>query len=334
MKWGALWEELRAEPSPGKPGLVRRRIRPDSVSDIYLAVEIPGGAPLLILRVPTAVTANLTHWPSATGVETTFRPAGEGEVDVCLKLMNPSSADIFGTLVDDMIATVAKATTAAASVRAFVARFIAWQRFLERAGLTGLGSLAQLGLYGELWFLQSRLLTWLDHEGAVAAWAGPSGANQDFQPEGVGIEVKCTATKLPLRVHIQSERQLDGTGMRSLYLCVFTFDVRDGSEHTLPKLIQEVRSMLADDIVAAQSFDERLLGMGYQDADAERYAHRTYTMRDERLFRVDQGFPRVAEADVPHGVAEVMYSVFVDACEPFEVDFDTAREEVLNAAVS
>ena len=334
MKWGPLWEELRAESSPGKAGLVRRRVRPDSVSDIYLAVESPGGAPLLILRVPPPVTANLSHWPSATGVETSFRPAGDGQVDVCLKLLNPSSADIFGTLVDDIIDTVAKAATASASIRAFVSRFIAWQRFLERAGLMGLNTRAQLGLYGELWFLRGQLLTWLDRDRAVGAWTGPLGANQDFQPEAVGIEIKCTATKLPLRVHIQSERQLDGTGMRALYLCVFTFDVRDGGEHTLPTLVQEVRSTLAEDAMAAQLFDERLLGMGYQDADAEKYDHRTYALRAARLFRVGEGFPRFTEGDVPSGVGEVTYSVFVDACDQFEVNFDTAREEVLNAAAS
>lgn len=333
MKWGPLWDELRAESSSDKPGLVRRRVRPDSASDIYLAIEIPGGTPLLILRVPTQATANLAHWPSATGVETTFRPAGEEGVDVCFKLLNPASADIFGILVDDIIQAVAVATTSSASVRAFVARFVAWQRFLERAGLTGLSAIAQLGLYGELWFLQTSLMTWMDPELAVSAWTGPLGANQDFQPEGVGIEVKCTVTKLPLRVHIQSERQLDGTGMRALYLSVLTFDVRDGSENTLPKLIQGVRSTLAETGLGAQLFDARLLGMGYRDADAERYEHRTYTLRMARVYRVDGHFPRLAESDIPPGVADISYSVFLDACREYEVELDVARAEVLNAGV-
>jgi hypothetical protein len=286
---------------------------------------------MLILTVPSDVTVNLARWPSSTGVDTTFHSTNDGRVDVCLKLVSSSAADLFETLVDDIVDHVAMAKTSDASLRAFVGRFAAWQRFLE-SGADGLGLLTQLGLYGELWFLSRYLTAWVGPERAISAWKGPLGANQDFQVGEAGIEVKCTATKLPLRVMIQSERQLDGVGMSSLNLCVLTFDVRDGHERTLPELVAAVRNELGDESVALQMFDERLIGLGYSDADEHRYANRSYTHRATRTYAVGSDFPRLIESQVPVGVADVAYSILVDACASFQVPMDTVRDSVVTHA--
>ena len=250
---------------------------------------------------------------------------------MCLKLVSSSASDLFETLVDDIVDHVAIAKTSDASLRAFVGRFAAWQRFLE-SGAGGLGLLTQLGMYGELWFLSKYLVAWVDPQEAISAWKGPLGANQDFQVGEVGIEVKCTATKLPLRVMIQSERQLDGVGMSSLNLCILTFDVRDGRERTLPELVATVRSQLGDESVALQMFDERLIGLGYRDADAQRYENRSYTHRGTRTYAVGSDFPRLIESQIPVGVADVSYSILVDACANFQVPMDTLRDSVVTHA--
>lgn len=312
-------------------GMIKRRVRPQSVADISLAIEMPGAHPMLILTVPAGATTALARWPASTGVETTFQTTPDGRVDVCLKLVNPAAGDLFETLVDDIVDKVAVSTTSAASLRTFVGRFAAWQRFLE-TGAAGLGPLAQLGLYGELWFLHHQLMEWLDGDAAISAWKGPLGANQDFQTSGVGIEVKCTSTKLPLRVHIQSERQLDGVGMDKLYLFVLTFDVRDGKDRTLPEMVAAIRSRIGFDSAACQMLDERLIGLGYRDVDEQHYNNRSYTLRTERFFGVTEGFPRLVEADIPVGIADLSYSVLVDSCDAFHATADELREAVASEA--
>lgn len=332
MNLEQIWTELRNEPRAHSTGVIRRRLRPESPCDLYLGMERPGDLRLLILTVPNKAVADLPHLPSSTGVETVISSGGNGRADVTLRLADPRYADIFETLATDMVAAVDGLTSAGACAPAFINRFLSWQRFLQRAVGDGLSPWAQMGLYGELWFLKSHLLGWLPVERAVNSWTGPLGANQDFQPWAVGIEIKCTGTKLPLRVQINNERQLDSTGTEALFLCVLTLDVRDGSERTLPQLVEELRSHLRPSPSAASAFDERLIHMGYLDAHEGRYADRAYALREVRTFRVAPGFPRIIESDVLPGVGEVRYSVGVSDCEPFKVAIDEVQREVAQYA--
>jgi hypothetical protein len=295
---------------------------------LYLGVERPGDLPLLILTVPEEAIADLPHLPSSTGVETVISSGGNGRADVTLRLADRRYSDIFETLAADMVAAVDGLTGPDACAPAFINRFLSWQKFLQRASIDGLNPWAQMGLFGELWFLRSHMLAWLPAERAVASWTGPLGANQDFQPWAVGIEIKCTGTKLPLRVQINNERQLDDTGTSGLFLCVLTFDVRDGSQGTLPQLIGEIRSSVMASQHAASGFDERLITMGYLDAHESRYANRAYALRDVRTFRVGPGFPRIIEADVRPGVGDVRYSIGVSDCRSFAVAIEDVQAEV------
>jgi len=327
-----IWRELRNDPRAHATGVIRRRLRPESPCDLYLGVERPGDLPLLILTVPEDTIADLPHLPSSTGVETVISDGGHGRADVTLRLADPRYTDIFETLAADLVAAVDGVTGPDACAPAFINRFLSWQRFLQRAGSEGLNSWAQMGLYGELWFLKNHLLEWLPAERAVTSWTGPLGANQDFQPWAVGIEIKCTGTKLPLRVQINNERQLDGTGTEGLFLCVLTLDVRDGSEGTLPQIVGELRSSLIPSPPAASGFDERLITMGYLNAHESRYADRAYALRDVRMFRVGPGFPRIIESDVRAGVGDVRYSIGVSDCRPFTVEIEDVKTEVIEHA--
>lgn len=332
MNLELIWRELRNEPRAHGSGVIRRRLRPESPCDLYLGVERPGELPLLILTVPEEAIADLPHLPSSTGVETVISDGGRGRADVTLRLADPRYADIFETLAADIVAAVDGLTGTDACAPAFINRFLSWQRFLQRAGGEGLNSWAQMGLYGELWFLKNHLLGWLPAERAVTSWTGPLGANQDFQPWAVGVEIKCTGTKLPLRVQINNERQLDGTGTVALFLCVLTLDVRDGAEGTLPQLVEALRSSLVTSQTAASAFDERLINMGYLDAHQGRYADRAYSLRELRLFRVGPGFPRIIESDVRPGVGDVRYSIGVSDCHPFAVGIEEVHTEVTKHA--
>jgi hypothetical protein len=176
----------------------------------------------------------------------------------------------------------------------------------------------QRGLYGELWVLQHRLLPAAAPSAVISAWRGPDNANQDFQFPILAVEVKTSAGAQPQQIYVASERQLDDTGVGSLYLLHLALDVRaGGTGQSLPDIVGELRSQLASG-PARLDFDDRLLRSGYLDTHAARYELR-YTVRRESLFAIRAGFPRITEAMLPVGVGRVTYEVAWAQCQPFAV---------------
>jgi len=64
--------------------------------------------------------------------------------------------------------------------------------------------------------------------------------------------------------------------------------------------------------------DSKLLSAGYVAAQSERYTASYYTSSIS-IFRVADGFPRIAREEVAPGVASARYAITVAACEPFRV---------------
>lgn len=328
MNLEAVWEDVKGQTYPNAPGSVRRRLKPESPCDVYLGVELPSRLPMLVLTVPTAVAKSLQEEPASAGIVTSLLQVPEGKTDVCMKLVDPKFADMFYRLVEDIVEKVTQALTAEAGIQIFVDRFLRWQRFLQRLSPEGLSYTAQLGLYGELWFLRRHLFPLLDSLAAVTTWTGPTGANQDFQYVGLAIEVKCTSTKLPLRIRVQSERQLDAAGIQVLYLAAFTFDIREGSEQTLPELVASIRKDLSENGSAANLFEDRLYLAGYLEAHRDQYQHRSFAIREEHLFLVKGNFPRIVESDLKPGVGDVAYSVGISDCLTYEVQSKNLADEL------
>jgi hypothetical protein len=315
-----IWAELRREHAPNAPGSIRRRVTASAPCDIYLAVEVPSRHPMLVLSLPGNATDDLEVGTWSAGVETGLLPNSGGMTDLWMKLSDDRYADLFARLVLDLIDTVLSEQQAEGAIRRFSERFRRWQTLLQRSTQSGLGQAAQVGLYGELWFMMRYLVDHLPSRAIVDAWVGPLGANQDFQLPGLAVEVKCTGTKRPLRVRVHSERQLDDTGVLDLFLCALVFDVRQSDRATLPQLVANVRRAVEVDQTALVRFDERLLLMGYLDSHSSHYSERSFSLREEHLYRATSGFPRIVEQDLRNGVGDVSYSVGLGECAAFEVD--------------
>jgi hypothetical protein len=298
---------------------------------MYLALELPSRLPMLVFTVPDDVAATLGQYPASLGIETVLFPASNGKTDVCMRLNEPRFAEMFDRLVEDIVDQVSTAQTAEAGIQKFVNRFGHWQQFLQRLSPEGLSYTAQLGLYGELWFMCERLLPVLPASTVIQMWTGPLAANQDFQLAGLAIEVKFTSTKLPLRLRIQSERQLDATGTDVLYLAALTFDVREGTDRTLPQLISGIRDSLGNS-GAAQLFEDRLYLAGYADKHVPEYEDRSYTLRESHICKVTDSFPRIVESDLRQGVGDVTYSIGLSDCLPYEVSVQSLHGELARRA--
>jgi hypothetical protein len=324
MRIEALWQALEAEAltgQTGSSGWLLRLARPTPGCPLFIALELASKRRAVFLRLQAELVPVRRRWPRCRGLEAVaVRIEQETHFGVILK--EPRFADVFTALAEDLDRRVAAAGGAAEQAKVFLGQLARWQKFLS-ASHDGLGEEEQRGLWGELHFLRAHLLSGLGAE-AVAGWKGGEKAHQDFQFETGAAEVKTTLAKRPQVVRITSERQLDSSGWRALFLHVVALEPRDGGGETLPALVASLRSTLAGEAAARETFEDGLLAYGYLDAHAGRYAERGYLVRSEATFQVRRGFPRLVEKGLPTGIGEVSYGLSVAAVESFALSTGAA----------
>jgi len=335
MKIEELWPELEAARADavnrhGASGWVLRQLRPEPACPLLAAVELATGRRGLLLRIALNLVPAKRRWPVCRGLEVVA--TGEGSQALFgVALKDARHSDLFTALAEDLARRITAVPDASARVAALVSGLSRWQKFLA-ARAEGLGAEAQRGLWAELHFLRAELAQLVGAESAVGAWQGPAGSPQDFLLPKGAVEVKATSSKPPFVVPISSERQLDARGLPAVYLRHYALAEREGAGESLPTAVAATRAVVAAS-GAVELFEDRLLAAGYLDVHAPRYEARGWRIREMRDFKVDQGFPRLTERDLPSGVGSVQYSVALAGCEAFSIPVNVLRAE-LSASTS
>jgi hypothetical protein len=155
------------------------------------------------------------------------------------------------------------------------------------------------------------------------SWTGPDGGTRDFGLGEIGIEVKTTSVKGLLSVQISNERQLEIVAVDKLFLWCISIEMSDNGIN-LNEKVQEIEAVLSVDPELLEIFRMKLTRVGYLEVDTHRYTNKFF-VRDEFIFRISEGFPRIVSEGIPNGVFEVSYRVDLEACDKWRV----AKQEVL-----
>ena len=319
--WGFLAGDVG---TAGGSGRVQRRILPQGRRNVFLALEVPSGNRMMILRALTGSLSGSSMPPNSRGLVLRTSHHGDpgGETDLELVLTDAQHRDIFDLLVRDLVEAAEQPEDEALGVTRLLARLSDWQQLLRRLSPRGLSDEAQLGLWGELWVLREVLAPIIGIGDAISAWRGPMGADQDFQMGTVCMEVKTSAAHDLDRVPIASERQLEVPEDVVLVLVGLSLDTRVRHGETLPDMIRAVRAAAAEAGCLSQ-LDDRLEHCGYGVEDANLYGETGYSVRSFEPFRVGAGFPRLMSTDLPDGISDVRYRVSLASCGPHRMsEFD------------
>jgi hypothetical protein len=319
MDVAAIWAELAAE-RPSLPGIVRRRVLPESSRNIFLAVAHPALRPMLILRVSREALDGVTQLPRTTAVHTTLVETDDATTEVRVELDAAEAALVFAPFVADVAQWAGASSDDRAAVTALLERFGHWRRLLSGEAAEGLGADAAQGLWGELWSMRHLLQpAWGDD--VVAAWTGPDRDDNDFRHHSLAVEVKTTRADRPETVRITGERQLDHPEGVVLLLVALAVDVhRHGAGESLPAMVDACRALVGGAVLA--DLEDRLLAWGYSEAHRPLYEDSRYTLRGMAAFRVGPGFPRIVESTIPQGVGSVRYRLSLDACRDWQLGTD------------
>ena len=333
---GEIWDELAtaSDRVERKDGWHVRRIYPNADSDIFVALRQPGAVPALLIEVDVTSVRVVGEYPSARGFELypgSVTPGPRGRTRLCLVLADTRYRDVFEVLVNDVSERIALTPGEGEGVRTFIARLHVWQNFMRKHGADGLTSEAQIGLFGELYFLAAHLVDRLPAHDSVNAWKGPDGGNQDFDIGGRCVEVKSTTVIPPVTVNVANMTQLDETLIEFLLLCHTSLVLDGRNGESLPDLVDRLRTTIqVQDVAAVDGFNAKLIEAGYLDSHREFYSDTRYRHRETTFFIVTEGFPRITARDLRAGISECKYTVLLTACAPYKVGDAEAIATLMN----
>jgi len=317
------WDLLKAQ-VPLDERLTVRLAQPGRSLDVYVAVDGSGCRSILV-RVPSgeqgALAERISRGIRVQTLEYKVDAAGLREVFVeiaCLEPEGYSALDMVGSEIVDALAKGASIKR----IRLIQGVLLKWRKFWSDTPQKILSKEQQIGLFGELWFLCKWLIPRVGAEKAVTMWRGPVGARNDFESEGISIEVK-TSGKIDESHQINGLEQLLVPADCKLYF--FSLLVRDeaGASESLVNLVGELKETLADNFLLQQRFDGMLAAANFQESDVEQYQKTRFRIRGQGLYLVGDGFPRLIPQSIaeglPKGVHDVKYGLRLDGAQEWLV---------------
>lgn len=310
------WDLLEAQPPSGERLTVRRAIA-GRHPDVLIALDAAKRRHVLV-ELPDGELGELAERTSrGIAVQTVeLQPGGE----VTKRFIEVVCLDTQGYAALDTIAVeLIEALEAGASigrVRLVQNVLAKWRRFWSGIAQGVLSKEEQLGLFGELWFLNRWLAPAVGVSTAVTMWRGPAGARNDFEAPGLAIEIKTTGRVDGAHVIHGLDQLLEPPCGKLMLFSLLVRDEASGTEN-LPAQVAEARGLMADDYALQSQFDALIYAAGYDDRLAAEYAKLVLRIRDTGLYSVTEGFPRLVPASlmggVPVGVSAVEYQLRLDA---------------------
>lgn len=307
-----FWTALSASAQPGSDYPVRPPLA--EICPRLLGSVAPTGERCFVIALiagEEAVEDSRSRGLRVSGMEMENDEGVRGRyiVVTCLDVAGHELFDVIGLDLASAIATQAPAI----AINRLLTK---WRRFWGQLTRPLLSREAQIGLLAELWFF-SRWLVPAAGPVAATRWRAPYRSRHDFEWTGRSVEVKGTAIVSRFACKVNGIDQLEPPENGELLL--FAFRVRDeaGASVTLPQIIAECRSILSADPDALAVFDTGLMQTDYLPTHEAEYSQNHWRVVDERLYRVDESFPRLRprhfELGLPPGVSEVSYMLDVHA---------------------
>jgi putative PD-(D/E)XK family protein DUF4420 len=291
------------------------------------------GSCLLVLRHETGPIGR-DRLPNLRGIDV-FDTDDETGNDrtLAFKLIDTEHSDLFHDLCQDVVSRAQKADTETEAVELTLARMWRWHHLLRGGSDGRLSPEEQKGLMGELILLRDCLLPHMPGKEAVSAWCGPLGAPKDFVLGRTAVEVKARrGTAKPL-VSISTPEQLDTSELDALFLYVVHLDRAHSDEDdafTLSDVAEELQKLILYRFPVVLELYENLVASAGLSWDDD-YSDMRWIRGSERIFKVNEDFPRLVPTSIPSGISHVRYAVALAECARYETDQSELIEAIKGA---
>jgi len=304
------WQAMLANPE----GSAFQRIDDSHPLDFYLGKDASGEWLLLL------ITEEQTSFSRENrAIHVLCRKRSDGRWALMFRLMKPELGKLFSLVCDDLVESSRSNPDPTHPASLVMARFVRWQRLLEKGDSGLLDDSALRGLVGELLFLEAFVLPEKGGRQAVSGWCGPRGADRDFCFPDREVEVK-TIREGADRILMSSAEQLDLTTKPLNLGVVVLDDAVPGSlteAFTVIDLVSRLRHAFESDPATLDVFESRLIDAGL--LMREEYGDRAFVLRRIRTFKIAGSFPAIRRSTLPQGIGKVSWELIIQSILPFEV---------------
>ncbi len=287
-------------------------VSPAGQCPIMAARRFPGNEEAMLAGFRSAKAPPNEALPEGVGFEVAREdPHSDGKTWIALTRKDSGSVEMFAEMVCDVAGRMdAVAGSGEESVlRAMLSRIRAWQEFMRRTP-RGLSPEAEVGLAGELAYLDLLLDAGMSATSVVESWVGPTGGVQDFEIGSGSVEVKATLSSKGFPAKIGSLEQLDDSFRSPLFIAGVRF-VQGGAGSTLGDMARDFSEKLAATPGAAADFTDRMVAAGFPPAHYGRYTRR-FSLDSVRVLEVGGDFPRFVPGNVADAIRRVQYELDLD----------------------
>jgi hypothetical protein len=312
MKINTIWDDLEKD-SSSSFGLLLRRYSPLILQEVFVALQLPEKIRCIAISLKKNHNLNISRYSNLKDIriELIQNEKDRSKQYLLISLTNREHGDVFGALCEDLMTGIVNITDEKKFIQELLNRFQKWKLLFEKAWVEGLSPEEQRGLYGELYFLRKWLHYSSDKQRPVQAWLGPENNIRDFQLSDWGIEVKTTHGNNHQKIHINNERQLDASTLKSLFLFHISLEIQQHNGETVNQLIDSINILLSSDLAAQTQYRSKLLMTGYFMHHRSLYEITGYQIRQETWYVVKDDFPRIEEKDLRRGIGDVQYSIIL-----------------------
>jgi Putative PD-(D/E)XK family member, (DUF4420) len=307
------WSSIQS--AQGTSGWSTVAVVPSRPGKFLAGRNFPDKCEALIAGFHSSTLPRNEKLPEGLGFQVTrLEIAQDGLTWLALTRSKDGNLELFSAMVSNVVEAVLALNNADDSrdLRVFLGRIRAWQEFM-RKGAVPLTAENEVGLIGELIFLEAMLKAGVAADIAVNSWVGPTADGvRDFALGFGAIEVKTTISSNGFVAKIASLEQLDDANCKPIFLGAFRLALTETGQ-TLPDKISEICELFDSDPVTKSAFQDRLLAAGYLLSHAHHY-HRRFSFKEMVILEIDHDFPCMTHGNVKTGVISARYEINL---EPF-----------------
>ena len=173
-----------------------------------------------------------------------------------------------------------------------------------------------MGIFGELKVLKEIVAPRFGINTAIQAWGGPEMQSKDFTLKDTWYEVKAIGANAD-SIHISSLTQLssDNTGHLVVVRAEAVSPEFGGKSSALVDIINEILLTVSDENIE-NLFIGKVQGLGI-DVFGREIAYR-FDVKSIKSYKVEDGFPRITEKNVPYSeITDVNYVISAAAINRF-----------------
>ncbi|MFH0070189.1 PD-(D/E)XK motif protein [Peribacillus sp. NPDC056705] len=194
-----------------------------------------------------------------------------------------------------------------------------WEDFFHKIEGNPISKQILQGLFGELLFLKHLLIEREESQQIqiLNGWYGIDYAKKDFQYKQKFIEIKTSTQQKPYSVRVSSDTQLKKPDDYQLYLCCFMLEVDIQLGKTIKMLIEDIESLLLDDVKTL--FKQKLMNIGIIVDLLDNSLLDFFIVRDTLVYEITEQFPIIKSSELPSAVFKIEYSLALDQCADFKL---------------